>query len=120
MFILGALCAGQLGALVGSRQRWWLIANNLFQFGLVFGASMVQAYLPGWDSAPATELIIDKWSMWVVGLLAFSAGGQVAVARSLHMTEITTANATSAYVDLLIDENLFRHLIGAEIDGFCF
>jgi uncharacterized membrane protein YoaK (UPF0700 family) len=108
MFVLGNLFPGQLGHLFGCRQRWWLMANNFFQFALVFTASMLQAYNLGWDEGPALELIVDQWSMGIVALLAFSAGGQVAVARSLNLTEITTANVTSAYVDLLIDQNLFR------------
>ena len=39
-------------------------------------------------------------------LLAFSSGAQVGMARALRMTEITTAMATAAYVDLFIDPNL--------------
>jgi uncharacterized membrane protein YoaK (UPF0700 family) len=108
-FILGAWVTGQLGHRVGCRRRWWLIANNFFQFMLFFMASMIQALHLGWDSGPRLgNLEIDARSMGVIVLLAFSAGGQVALARSLHMTEITTANATSAYVDMLIDQNLFQ------------
>lgn len=33
----------------------------------------------------------------IIALLAFSSGGQVAMARALQMTEITTAMATAAY-----------------------
>ena len=43
----------------------------------------------------------------IIALLALSSGGQVAMARALQMTEITTAMATAAYVDLFIDVNLF-------------
>jgi hypothetical protein len=44
----------------------------------------------------------------VIALLAFSSGGQVAMARSLNITEITTAMATAAYVDLFIDQKLLK------------
>lgn len=106
MFIMGGWIPGQLGNLLGSRQRWWLMANNFFQCGLVLGASIIQAVHP--RATTAIGVVVDRRSMAVVALLALSAGGQVAVARSLRMTEITTANATSAYVDLLIDKDLFR------------
>ena len=43
----------------------------------------------------------------VVGLLAFAAGSQVVQSRSLCMTEISTAMATAAWVDLVIDQKLF-------------
>lgn len=38
--------------------------------------------------------------------MAFSSGGQVAMARSLRITEITTAMATSAYADAVVDPRL--------------
>jgi len=120
MFVLGSLVPGQLGNLFGCQRRWWLMANNFFQFALVFIASMLQAYTMGWDAGPASKLVIDQWSMGVIALLAFSAGGQVAVARSLGMTEITTANATSAYVDMFIDKNLFRPVNRSRNRRICF
>ena len=43
----------------------------------------------------------------MVGLLAFAAGSQVVQSRSLAMTEISTAMATAAWVDLVIDQQLF-------------
>jgi uncharacterized membrane protein YoaK (UPF0700 family) len=110
MFILGGWIPGQIGNLVGSRRRWWLMANNFFQFMLVLSAAVIQAQGPlGWYVGPRLGgLEIDRMSSSVIAVLAFSAGGQVALSRALPMTEITTANATSSYIDLLIDENLFR------------
>lgn len=46
----------------------------------------------------------------IVGLLAFSSGSQVAVVRSLKITDITTAMATAAYIDIFIDPKLFAKL----------
>jgi uncharacterized membrane protein YoaK (UPF0700 family) len=109
MFIVGSSIAGQLGNLAGVRQRWWLLLNNFFQMLLFLTASMLQTRYSGWDSGPrSTELDTGAVSTGVVTLLAFAAGGQVALARSLNMTEITTANATSCYVDLMIDKRLFE------------
>jgi hypothetical protein len=45
---------------------------------------------------------------WIVtALLAFASGGQVAMARTVNVPEITTAMVTSAYIDLLVDHELF-------------
>lgn len=41
-----------------------------------------------------------------IALLAFASGSQVVQSRSLRMTEISTAMATAAWVDLLIDPRL--------------
>jgi uncharacterized membrane protein YoaK (UPF0700 family) len=109
MFIVGSSIIGQLGNLAGSRQRWWLLLNNFFQMLLFLTASLLQTRYSGWDNGPrSAQLDTGAVSMGVVALLAFAAGGQVAMARSLNMTEITTANATSCYVDLMIDKRLFE------------
>lgn len=42
----------------------------------------------------------------VIALLAFASGSQVVQSRSLACTEISTAMATAAWVDLLIDPRL--------------
>jgi uncharacterized membrane protein YoaK (UPF0700 family) len=121
MFILGCWIPGQLGHLIGCRQRWWLMLNNFFQMLLVLAASMLQLRYLGWNSGPRLgNMVIDRTSMCVVALLAFSAGGQVSLARSLRMTEITTANATSAYIDMLIDDNLFNPYNRSRNRRLCF
>lgn len=117
-FVLGAFIPGQLGNLVGRRRRWWLILNNIVQTLLVFTASLIQAHRYGswdWYHGPVKSTSEESSNVGggypglvIVPLLAFSAGGQVCMARSLQMTEITTANATSTYVDTLIDSELFR------------
>lgn len=45
-------------------------------------------------------------SLITIALLAFASGSQVIQSRSLCMTEISTAMATAAWVDLLIDPHL--------------
>lgn len=45
-------------------------------------------------------------ALTVVGLLAFAAGSQVVQSRSLAMPEISTAMATAAWIDLVMDQNL--------------
>jgi len=44
----------------------------------------------------------------IIVRLAFSSSGQVAIVRSLQITDIPTANATSAYVDTFIDVDLYK------------
>jgi uncharacterized membrane protein YoaK (UPF0700 family) len=120
MFLVGAWIPGQLGHIFGCQRRWWLIANNFFQTVLVFTSSMLQARDGGWYFGPlrdTAEGAVDPYitlrnnsevlGPWVVALLAFSGGGQVCMSRSINIPEITTANATSTYVDILIDSQLF-------------
>ncbi|PVH73403.1 DUF1275 domain protein [Cadophora sp. DSE1049] len=87
MFVAGSLIMGQIGHLAGCRKRWWLILSSVLQTAMIFAASGLIA-------------------MGVIALLAFSSGGQVAMARALQITEITTAMATAAYVDLFLDVNM--------------
>ncbi|KAM3546605.1 hypothetical protein ARSEF1564_000438 [Beauveria bassiana] len=99
LFLGAGWLTGQLGHMVGPRKRWWLILCNLLQTTLVFAAAAVQ-YKFG---------VNDRgWSaLAVIGLLAGASGSQVVQSRSLAMTEISTAMATAAWVDLIIDQNLF-------------
>ncbi|KAG4422195.1 hypothetical protein IFR04_004701 [Cadophora malorum] len=100
LFVAGSWIMGQIGHLAGCRKRWWLILSSVLQTAMIFAASGIQ-YRFG---VKENEHII---AMGVIALLAFSSGGQVAMARALLMPEITTAMATAAYVDLFLDVNLF-------------
>ncbi|KAI5861717.1 hypothetical protein GGS23DRAFT_128288 [Durotheca rogersii] len=99
-FLLGSWLTGQVGHIVGPRRRIWLVGCNLAQSCLVFAAAAVQhtrgIRLDGVEAAA------------VIGLLAFAAGSQVVQSRSFQMTEISTAMATAAWMDLMIDPALFR------------
>ena len=99
LFLGAGWLTGQLSHIIGPRKRWWLIFCNLVQSSFVLGAAAVQ-YQYGIESHGAH-------AQAVIGLLAFAAGSQVVQSRSLSMTEISTAMATAAWVDLLIDRNLF-------------
>lgn len=99
LFLAGGYLTGQLSHLVGPRLRLWLVLCNLVQTALVFCAAGVQ-YTYGVRHTSAPDLV-------AVGLLAFASGSQVVQSRSLRMTEISTAMATAAWVDLLIDPHLF-------------
>ncbi|KAL7946436.1 hypothetical protein V8C42DRAFT_320602 [Trichoderma barbatum] len=99
VFLGAGWLTGQLGHIVGPRKRWWLILCNLLQTCLVFAATAVQ-YRYGVDDHGPKALI-------VIALLAFAAGSQVVQSRSLAATEISTAMATAAWVDLMIDRKLF-------------
>ncbi|KAH8675808.1 hypothetical protein BX600DRAFT_508012 [Xylariales sp. PMI_506] len=99
-FFLGAgWLTGQLSHLIGPRKRWWLILCNLFQSCLVLAAAAIQ-HLYGTEKEGTAALT-------TVSLLAFASGSQVVQSRSLAMTEISTAMATAAWVDLMIDPHMF-------------
>ncbi|TID18969.1 Histone-lysine N-methyltransferase [Venturia nashicola] len=97
-FILGSLTMGQLGHYLGPTRRLWILLTNLLQTILVIAATVIQYTTPLLTTGPAA------WS--VISTLAFSSGAQVAMARGLGITEITTAMATAAYVDLVADPKL--------------
>ncbi|EXJ89660.1 hypothetical protein A1O3_02727 [Capronia epimyces CBS 606.96] len=98
-FLAAGWVTGQLGHVIGPRSRHWIVFCNLFQTILVFMAAAIQ-YKYGIDLESTKTLMI-------VGLLALAAGSQVVLSRSLAITEISTAMATAAWVDLIIDKNLF-------------
>lgn len=100
LFVAGALIMGQIGNAVGGRRRLWLLVSNAIQTALVFAAAALQ-YRGGSVVEPE-----GPTAMGVIALLAFSSGAQVAMARSTKVPEITTAMATAAWVDLLVDPRL--------------
>ncbi|KAJ5930636.1 DUF1275 domain protein [Penicillium verhagenii] len=100
LFVAGGFIMGQLGNYIGVRRRIWLLLSNLIQTVFVFCALIVQHRWPIQRDGPA--------ALAVIALLAFSSGGQVAMSRSLKITEITTAMATAAFIDLVIDPDLAR------------
>lgn len=100
LFVGGGLVLGQMGNYFGVRKRIWLVTSNVLQTILVLAATIIQYLTPiRRDGAAA---------MAVLGLLAFSSGGQVAMSRSLKITEITTAMATAAYIDVMCDPALLK------------
>lgn len=98
LFLGAGWWTGQISHLVGPRKRWWLMLSNLIQTCFVFAAAAIQ-YKHG------VELKGPK-ALSVIGLLALAAGSQVVQSRSLAMTEISTAMATAAWIDLMIDQKL--------------
>jgi uncharacterized membrane protein YoaK (UPF0700 family) len=99
LFLGAGWLTGQLSHRIGPRKRWWLVLCNFVQTCLVLGAAAIQ-YSQG-------VAIDGPWTLTVIGLLAFASGSQVVQSRSLNMTEISTAMATAAWVDLMIDKQLF-------------
>lgn len=99
-FLAGGCLTGQLGNVVGPRCRLWMIACNFLQTCLVAAAAIIQ-HRQGVTLEPTASTLI------VIGLLAFASGSQVVQSRALRMTEISTAMATAAWVDLLIDPHLY-------------
>jgi uncharacterized membrane protein YoaK (UPF0700 family) len=98
-FLAGAMFTGHLGNFVGKRRRAWQVAIALAQTFMVAGSAWIQ-YVHGTRQSEA-------WARAALALLAFASGSQVAAARAFKIPEITTAMATAAWVDLLIDEDLF-------------
>ncbi len=99
VFLGAGWLTGQVSHLVGARKRWWLLLCNLVQTFAVFGAAGIQYRYGVEDRGTA--------ALGVIALLAFASGSQVVQSRSLAMTEISTAMATAAWVDLMIDKRLF-------------
>lgn len=99
-FVGGALLFGQMGNYFGCRKRWWLVFSNLFQTLTVYAAAIILWTVP--------DYLHGKTARGVVALLATSSGAQVAMGRSLRITEITTAMATSVFVDTVVDPRLFE------------
>ncbi len=99
LFLAAGWLTGQLSHIIGPRCRLWLIACNFVQTCLVFAAGAIQ-YVYGTQDSGTNAIII-------VGLLAFASGSQVVQSRSMAMTEISTAMATAAWVDLVMDPKLF-------------
>jgi uncharacterized membrane protein YoaK (UPF0700 family) len=99
LFLAGGWLTGQLSHIIGPRSRPWLLLSNLVQTALIFGAAGLQ-YSSGVSlKGPQASAVIV--------LLAFASGSQVVLSRSLAMTEISTAMATAAWVDLIIDPQLW-------------
>ena len=100
-FLFAGWLTGQLANLLNcQRTRIWLVGCNLLQSAIVFIAAGLQ-YKHGVDLKGAPTLVI-------VSLLAFASGSQVVQSRALATPEISTAMATAAWVDLMIDPHLFQ------------
>lgn len=103
LFIAAGLILGQIGDHVGRRRKAWLLTTNAFQTVVMIAGAALRKWLSdGNHRGP------HAWS--VIALLAFSSGGQVAMARTLNMPEVPTAMVTSAYIDFLVDPQIIsRH-----------
>ncbi|MCJ1329591.1 hypothetical protein MMC10_006271 [Thelotrema lepadinum] len=98
LFLTGALLTGQVLHRLGKRRRGWQFLSNLLQTMMVIGAASMQFAQGAQQTGP--------WALGSIALLAFSSGSQVATARAMQIPEITTAMATAAWVDLVIDPRL--------------
>jgi uncharacterized membrane protein YoaK (UPF0700 family) len=104
-FALGNLLSGQsANVLRATDRRWWLITSSMLQTALVFIVSGLQfAHL----EAQADNTALGRVAL---AMLAFSSGMQVAMVRAMKISDITTAMATAAYIDVFIDPRLFASL----------
>ncbi|KAF1817795.1 uncharacterized protein K489DRAFT_405536 [Dissoconium aciculare CBS 342.82] len=104
-FALGNLLSGQTANLLrATDRRWWLVTSSLVQTLLVFLAAGLQF---GYLDAQADNTTLGRITL---AILAFSSGMQVAMVRAMKISDITTAMATAAYVDVFIDPKLFASL----------
>lgn len=99
-FLAGGWAVGQIGNFFGVRKRLWLITSSAFQTALVYATAAIQYSLPIKQDSPA--------ALAGIFLLAFSSGAQVALGRSLKITDITTAMATAAFIDVAADPCLLK------------
>ncbi|EOD51659.1 putative duf1275 domain protein [Neofusicoccum parvum UCRNP2] len=98
LFLAGVLVSGQFAnAIKAVRQRWWVLLSSILQTCMIAAAAILQYRFP---EASTNKHALGKTAL---GLLAFSAGVQVAMVRALKVTDMTTAMATAAWVDIFID-----------------
>jgi uncharacterized membrane protein YoaK (UPF0700 family) len=103
LFSLGVFATGQTANHFDIGQtRGWLILSSVLQTICVYVAAGLQW---NYSDSIGPDTTIGRI---LVGLLAFSSGSQVAVVRGLKVTDITTAMATAAYIDIFIDRRLFK------------
>ena len=101
MFLAGGYITGQISHhFVNARGRPWLLFCNAIQTALVFGAAAIQ-FVHGVKAD-------NVWALAALACLAFASGSQVVLSRVFSMTEISTAMATAAWVDLMVDANNLR------------
>ena len=100
LFAAGGLISGQLGNVFGRKQRPRLFVPSLCQTVLVLTAAGLRQRA---SCKPSMALDLD-----IIALPAFASGAQVAVARSTEVPDFTTAMVTSAYIDFLVDRNMFQ------------
>lgn len=103
LFLAGGCLTGQLSHVVGPRRRGWLVACNFLQTLLALAAGWVQ-----WCQQQRQQYVppTGPESLVTIALLAFASGSQVVQSRSLRVPEISTAMATAAWVDLVMDPHL--------------
>ena len=99
-FLAGGLICGQLGDQFGRMRRSWLLATNILQTALVFIAAALHTH--------TDHTRDDSKGLAIITLLAFASGAQVAFARTVRIPEITTAMVTSAYIDFVVDPDIFK------------
>lgn len=101
-WLAGALVTGQVGNAVGPRRRVWQVAVGVLQTGMLVVSAWIHYELSDGEAFQG----IGTRPRVGLGLLAAACGSQVAAARAWGVPEISTAMATAAWVDLLIDRRV--------------
>lgn len=102
-YILFSFVCGRLGHHFGERKRSWLLVSSILQISLLIVA-LILVHIWGIQYGYVT----DRRGWAVMFFLAASSGVQVAMARTVGISEVPTAMLSSPLVDLLTDPNLFR------------
>ena len=92
---------------LGSLRRSTLILSTLLQASAVFLVAILSITNVVPEDA-GDRLPDDCIVLLPLALLAFQAGGQCVLSRILGYGEVTTVVLTSAYCDLVVDENAFQ------------
>lgn len=105
VFVLGVLTNGVITNIFGlAAKRWWLLCTSLWQILLVILAAILQY---NFSSATSFKTSVG---LLTLALIAFASGLQVAMVRAMKISDITTATATAAYIDIFIDPKLLTGL----------
>lgn len=100
LFLLGGAFFGHLGRKINPRRRIWLLATNLFQTILMFGATALRYWGPRVGVGPA--------ALGTIAMISFASSGQIASAVGVGMAEINTTMITGSLIQLSNDRDVFK------------
>lgn len=95
-FIVGAALFGHFGNFIGQKRRGWLIFVNALQTVMVIAACAIRKFSVDKFQYPVDgSPDPDPFAVASIALLAFSSGGQIALALSVGMAEVNTTMVQS-------------------------
>lgn len=97
-FLSGCLISGQMANRFGHKKRAWLITTNFFQTLMMYIAAALRRWY--------VQTVKDPRAYAVIFLLAFGAGSQISMARSVNIAELPTGMITVGYTDFFNDPDI--------------